>query len=80
MAIFSPRTLPRVAIAARRGSLTTPRCFFYIANDEDKPAEGIVFAANGRCNQENLLAQLKGDVRSLTAPVDNLLSNWAYKP
>lgn len=26
----------------------------------------------------NLLAQLKGDVRSLTAPVDNLLSNWAY--
>ena len=54
------------------------RCFFYIANDEDQPPEGIVFAANGRCNQENLLAQLKGDVRSLTAPVDNLLSNWAY--
>jgi len=26
----------------------------------------------------NLLAQLKGDVRSLVAPVDNLLSNWAY--
>ena len=31
-----------------------------------------------RCNQENLLQQLKSDVRSLTAPVDNLLSNWAY--
>ena len=29
--------------------------------------------ANDRCNQENLLAQLKGGVRSLTAPVDNLL-------
>jgi hypothetical protein len=54
------------------------RCFFYITNDEEKPAEEIVFEANGRCNQENLLAQLKGDVRSLTAPVDNLLSNWAY--
>jgi hypothetical protein len=54
------------------------RCFFYITNDEEKPAEEIVFDANGRCNQENLLAQLKGDVRSLTAPVDNLLSNWAY--
>jgi hypothetical protein len=54
------------------------RCFFYITNDWDKPAEEIVFEANGRCNQENLLAQLKGDVRSLTAPVDNLLSNWAY--
>ena len=54
------------------------RCFFYISNDWEKPAEEIVFEANGRCNQENLLAQLKGDVRSLTAPVDNLLSNWAY--
>jgi hypothetical protein len=54
------------------------RCFFYITNDGEKPAEEIVFEANGRCNQENLLAQLKGDVRSLTAPVDNLLSNWAY--
>jgi len=37
-----------------------------------------VFDANDRCNQENLLAQLKGGVRSLTAPVDGLLSNWAY--
>jgi hypothetical protein len=54
------------------------RCFFYLTNDWEKPAEEIVFEANGRCNQENLLAQLKGDVRSLTAPVDNLLSNWAY--
>ena len=54
------------------------RCFFYLTNDWEVPAEEIVFEANGRCNQENLLAQLKGDVRSLTAPVDNLLSNWAY--
>jgi hypothetical protein len=54
------------------------RCFFYITNDEEQPAEEIVFEANGRCNQENLLAQLKGDVHSLSAPVDNLLSNWAY--
>jgi hypothetical protein len=54
------------------------RCFFYITNDWEKPAEEIVFDANDRCNQENLHAQLKGDVHSLTAPVDNLLSNWAY--
>jgi hypothetical protein len=54
------------------------RCFFYITNDEAKSAEEIVFDANDRCNQENLLAQLKGGVRSLTAPVDGLLSNWAY--
>jgi hypothetical protein len=56
----------------------TARCFFYISNDEEKSQEGIVFDANDRCNQENVLAQLKGDVRSLTAPVDSLLSNWAY--
>jgi hypothetical protein len=56
----------------------TGRCFFYTTNDEEKSAEEIVFEANGRCNQENLLAQLKGGVRSLSAPVDSLLSNWAY--
>jgi hypothetical protein len=54
------------------------RCFFYISNDEEKSAEEIVFDANNRCNQENVLGQLKSGVRSLTAPVDSLLSNWAY--
>jgi len=54
------------------------RCFFYLTNDEEESAEAIVFDANDRCNQENLLAQLKGGVRSLTAPVDSLLANWAY--
>jgi len=56
----------------------TKVCFFYITNDMTKTATEIVFDANARCNQENLHAQLKGDVRSLTAPVDNLVSNWAY--
>jgi hypothetical protein len=54
------------------------RCFFYITNDRKRPAEQIVFKANGRCNQENVVEQLKNGVRALTAPVDNLLSNWAY--
>ncbi|MCI0354278.1 MAG: IS1380 family transposase [Acidobacteria bacterium] len=54
------------------------RYFIYITNDwESTPAE-IVFSANDRCQQENLVAQLKGGVRSLAAPVDNLLSNGAY--
>jgi hypothetical protein len=52
--------------------------FFYITNDWEATATDIVFAANGRCNQENLLAQLLDGVRALTAPVDNLVSNWAY--
>lgn len=54
------------------------RCFFYITNDFRKPAEEIVYEANHRCNQENLFAQLKGDVCSISAPLDTLVSNWAY--
>lgn len=54
------------------------RCFFYITNDREKPAEDLVFEANDRCNQENLIEQLKNGVHSFSAPVDNLLSNWAY--
>ena len=52
--------------------------FFYITNDWVSEAEAIVFSANDRCAQENLLAQLSGGVRALQAPVDNLESNWAY--
>ena len=54
------------------------RCFFYITNDWQASAEQIVFEANDRCNQENLVQQHKSGVRSLTAPVDSLVSNWAY--
>jgi hypothetical protein len=54
------------------------RYFFYITNDTVLEAEQLVWVANNRCNQENLLAQLHGGVSALTAPVDNLLSNWAY--
>ena len=52
--------------------------FFYLTTDWSAAMHEIVFAANGRCNQENTLAQLLGGVRALHAPVDNLVSNWAY--
>jgi hypothetical protein len=54
------------------------RYFFYITNDRKMTAEEVVFSANDRCDQENLIAQLKSGVRALTAPVDDLVSNWAY--
>jgi len=54
------------------------RYFFYITNDRDTPAAELVRQANGRCHQENLIAQLKGGVRSLHAAVDTLVSNWAW--
>jgi hypothetical protein len=54
------------------------RYFFYITNDRKRPASEIVFAANDRCNQENLIAQLKTGVHAMTSPVATLMSNWAY--
>jgi Transposase DDE domain group 1 len=54
------------------------RYFFYITNDRTMSAEEVVFSANDRCDQENLIAQLKGGVHALTTPVDDLVSNWAY--
>jgi hypothetical protein len=54
------------------------RYFFYIANDYEATPEEIVLLANDRCNQENLIAQLKNGVKALDIPVDNLVSNWAY--
>ena len=54
------------------------RYFFYITNDRKMTSKEVVFSANDRCEQENLIAQLKSGVRALTAPVDDLVSNWAY--
>jgi DDE family transposase len=53
------------------------RYFFYLTNDREHSAAEIVFLANDRCDQENLLAQLHGS-RALHAPVNTLESNWAY--
>jgi hypothetical protein len=54
------------------------RYFFYITNDRMTPAKQLVLAANGRCDQENLIEQLKNGVHAMRLPVDNLVSNWAY--
>ena len=51
---------------------------FYLTNDRKAAPRALVFKANDRCDQENLLAQLKGGVHALRAAVDNLVSNWAY--
>jgi hypothetical protein len=51
---------------------------FYLTNDRKGTSRALVFKANDRCDQENLIAQLKGGVHALRAAVDNLVSNWAY--
>jgi len=54
------------------------RYFFYLSNEWVWEANEIVLAANDRCDQENVLAQLHSGVRALRAPLGNLESNWAY--
>jgi hypothetical protein len=73
----------RKNISVEKGELCLPgmeqiRYFFYISNDWVSEAEEIVFAANDRCHQENLIQQLHHGCHALKSPVDNLESNWAY--
>ena len=52
--------------------------FFYISNQTDLWPDGLVGRANGRCNQENLIEQLKNGAKAMEMPVGDLVSNWAY--
>ena len=54
------------------------RYFFTITNDRECSAAEVVYEANTRCNQENVIAQLKGGCRALRAPLNTLHANWAY--
>ena len=54
------------------------RYFFYISNLEEPTTEEVVFFCNERCNQENLIEQLKNGLNALRMPVGDLVSNWAY--
>ena len=54
------------------------RYFFYITNDWEMSAAEVVFFANDRCNQENVIEQLKNGIRAMRMPVHDLVSNWAY--
>ena len=70
----------RKNISVQKGEkalLDEVRYFFYITNRKDA-AEKIVGLANGRCDQENVIEQLKNGVNAMRMPVNDLLSNWAY--
>jgi len=73
----------RKHISREKGEACLPgleeiRYFFYITNDWVSDAHDIVFTANDRCHQENLVQQLHHGVYALSARLDNLESNWAY--
>jgi hypothetical protein len=54
------------------------RYLFYITTRADLSAPGVVRCANERCDQENVIEQLKNGVNALRVPLYDLLSNWAY--
>jgi len=54
------------------------RYFFYITNLEEMTTAEVVYFCNDRCNQENLIEQLKNGLNALRMPVGDLVSNWAY--
>ncbi|MGB8877282.1 MAG: IS1380 family transposase, partial [Solirubrobacteraceae bacterium] len=54
------------------------RYFFYITDDWELTADQVIAEAHQRCNQENLIGNLKSGVRALHAPVNTLFANWAY--
>ncbi len=71
----------RKNLSVERGALVLVdeiRYFFYVTNDWSMTKEEVVAEAAQRCNQENLIAQLKDGVRALHAPVNGLKANWAY--
>ena len=71
----------RKNLAVKEGQLSLwddVRYFFYITNVEDMSMPEVVRFCNERCNQENLIEQLKNGISALRMPVDALESNWAY--
>jgi hypothetical protein len=64
--------------APQREMFEAIRYFFYITNDLTLGIDEVIHEARHRCNQENLIEQLKNDVHALRAPTNTLNSNWAY--
>jgi hypothetical protein len=54
------------------------RYLFYITTRTDLSAAEVVRCANERCDQENVIEQLKNGVNALRVPLYDLVSNWAY--
>lgn len=60
--------------------LPETRYHFYVTNvaREEMTASEVVRENNRRCNQENVIEQLKNGVEALRMPSDTLVSKWAY--
>jgi len=54
------------------------RYFFWITNNRTMSKQEVVLFANRRCDQENIIEQLKNGVNAMRMPEHDLVSNWAY--
>ena len=50
----------------------------FVTTRRDLTAAEVVACANQRCDQENVIEQLKNGVGALRVPLYDLVSNWAY--
>jgi Transposase DDE domain group 1 len=53
---------------------------FYVTNvpAEEMSAPDVIYQSNARCNQENVIKQLKSGVQAMRMPAGDLVANWAY--
>lgn len=73
----------RKTIAVEKGQthlFDQTRYFFYVSNiaKDSLSTSEVVFENNARCNQENLIEQLKNGVHATNAPAAEFNANWAY--
>ncbi|MCP4063288.1 MAG: IS1380 family transposase [Gammaproteobacteria bacterium] len=71
----------RKNISVERGEtllLDKVKYFFYVTNISPMPQEEVIFENNARCNQENLIKQLKSGVHAFKSPAVEFNANWAY--
>ena len=51
------------------------RYFFYITNIKERSPGEVVYLCNDRCNQENLIEQLKNGLKAMRMPVGGVVAN-----
>jgi hypothetical protein len=71
----------RKLVLEERGQLCLGKLYrylFYVTNDRTLSPDQVVAEANRRCDQENLIDQLKNGAGALHAPLNTLDANWAY--
>ncbi len=56
------------------------RYHFYVTNvpAAEMSVPDVLFQSNARCNQENVIKQLKNGVQAMRMPAGDLVANWAY--